>query len=94
MIDQFIAMTRSLIARDGFDGYLPTLLLPARKDVRVLEGAPSSENVRTVVTDWVNRTVKPEEDFIVAYKIDSRHFTVISRLAGTTEERTCETESG
>lgn len=90
MIDQFIAMTQRIIARDGFDGYLPTLLLPNRKDVRVLEGVPSEENIDTVVANWVNRTANAGEDFIAAYKIDSNHFKVVSRIEGKTEERICE----
>ena len=29
MLDQFVKMTQRIIAEDGFDNYLPTLLLPA-----------------------------------------------------------------
>ena len=39
-IDDFIAMTRRVIARDGFDDYLPTLVLPERRHIAVLEGMP------------------------------------------------------
>jgi hypothetical protein len=90
MIDQFIAITRRLILRDGFDGYLPTLLIPGSKHVRVLEGVPGEQNIDAAVASWVNRTTNPGEDFIVAYKIDSSHFKVVSRVEGQTRERICD----
>ena len=37
MLDQFVKMTQRIIAEDGFDNYLPTLLLPATREVRVLD---------------------------------------------------------
>jgi len=32
MIDRFIQITRAVIEEDGFDGYLPTLLLPQQNE--------------------------------------------------------------
>jgi hypothetical protein len=47
-IDDFIAMTRRIIAKDGFEEYLPTLMLPQRRHVTVLEGLPlGSRHLRT-----------------------------------------------
>ena len=89
MIDQFIAMTRRIIAKDGFDDYLPTLLLPSRKDIRVLEGVPVDEDVEKVVVDWAARIVGPEEDFLAAFKFDDTHFKVIARLNGRNSSVLC-----
>jgi hypothetical protein len=41
-------MTRRIIAKDGFEEYLPTLMLPQRRHVTVLEGLPlGSRHLRT-----------------------------------------------
>jgi len=38
IIESFIAITHRVIARDGFDGYLQTLMLPVAQEVLNLEG--------------------------------------------------------
>lgn len=51
-IDDFIAMTQRIIEKDGFDGYLPTLVLPARNHISVLEGIPSNVDVEAAARQW------------------------------------------
>jgi hypothetical protein len=89
MIDQFIAMTRRIIAKDGFQDYLPTLLLPSRKDVRVLEGVPDDEDLEKVVEGWAARIAGPEEDYLAAFKFDDAHFKVLARLNGKNSSVLC-----
>ena len=36
MIDHFIEMTQSIIRKDGFSDYLPTLVLPQTRQIAVL----------------------------------------------------------
>lgn len=92
MIDQFIAMTRRIIAKNGFEGYLPTLLLPSRKDIRVLEGVPSEEDLERVVARWAARISGPEEDSLAAFKADDTHFKVLARLDGKNSSVVCATQ--
>ena len=74
MIDEFIAMTRRIIVKDGFQDYSPTLLLPSRKDDRVLEGVPDDEDLEMVVEGWAARIAGPEEDYLAAFKFDDARF--------------------
>jgi len=86
-VDDFVAMTRRVIARDGFDGYLPTLVLPARRHICVLEGMPANVDADTAARDWALRDSKSNEDYFLAFKVDDRHFKAVARLDGVTSER-------
>lgn len=94
MIDQFIAMTHRIIERNGFDKYQPTLLLPKRKDIRILEGVPDDVDIEVAVTDWASRAVDPEEDYFMAFKTDAHHFKVIARVKGERHEALCPYKPG
>lgn len=92
MIDEFIEITYRVIAKDGFDEYIPTMLLPISKEVLVLEDVPEYVNIDITVSKWIERKAKNGKDFIVAYKINNNHFKVIARINGNMEERICETK--
>jgi len=49
-LDNFVGITQRVIARDGFEGYLPTALYPARKHVVVLEDVPEGADMEAVST--------------------------------------------
>ena len=89
MIDNFIAMTRRIILRDGFEQYLPTIVLPALKDVRVLEGVPAEADMKAVIAEWVLKVAGPTQDFVAAYKAHKGHFFVFARVDGVMHERLC-----
>ena len=89
MLDQFVKMTQRIIAEDGFDNYLPTLLLPATREVRVLDQV-EGDGESLGVTDWLSEQVGPDEDFLVAFKAGDAHFMVVGRLGGQACERLCE----
>ena len=82
----FVVMTQRVIAKDGFDGYLPTFVLPARRHVAVLEGVPEHVDVAVAARRWAEDMAGPD-DFLLAYKLDSGHFQAIKRTAGAIEER-------
>lgn len=86
-IEDFIAMTRRIIAKDGFDDYLPTLVLPARRHISVLEGIPSKVDVELAARRWAEREAKPDEDFFLAFKVDAGNFKVVVRSNGSVTER-------
>jgi len=52
---QFAAMTISVLASDGIDGYLPTLVSRENRSVRVLEGIPADVDHRKALQDWIVR---------------------------------------
>ena len=92
MLDQFVKMTQRIIAEDGFDNYLPTLLLPATREVRVLDQV-EGDGESLGITDWLSEQVGPDEDFLVAFKAGDAHFMVVGRLGGQACERLCEVGS-
>ena len=89
MLDQFVKMTQRIIAEDGFDNYLPTLLLPATREVRVLDQV-EGDGESLGITDWLAEQVGPDEDFLVAFRAGDAHFMVVGRLGGQACERLCE----
>lgn len=90
MIEQFIAMTHGIIEEDGFEDYLPTLLLPERKNVLVLEGVPGDEDIESAAKGWAIRSANENEDFLLAFKVDANHFKVFARMGGVSSETLCD----
>jgi hypothetical protein len=93
-IDDFIAMTRRIIAKDGFEEYLPTLVLPERRHVTVLEGMPSDVDPETASREWATSEAGENEDYFLAVKIDPVRFKVVARLGGVEQERVATAEAG
>jgi hypothetical protein len=93
-IDDFIAMTRRIIAKDGFDDYMPTLVLPDRQHVAVLEGVPPDVDVEVAAKEWAGRKTEPDEDYFLAFKLDPAHFKVIARSNGKEYVRVADATAG
>jgi hypothetical protein len=89
VIESFIAITRDIIAEDGIGEFLPTLMLPAHGDVRLLENASGAASHESEALKWVQDAVSPDEDFLLAYRIDEKHFKVVSRSDGRQDEQIC-----
>ena len=85
-LDEFIAMTQRIIAKDGFDDYLPTLVLPARRHIMVLESVPDTVNSEVAARKWAEDKAG-SGDFQLAFRIDARHFKAVERIAGKIEQR-------
>jgi hypothetical protein len=92
MIEQFIAMTHRVIEEEGFGDYLPTLLLPQRQDVRVLDGIPEGNDIESQAKGWAERSVNEDQDFILAFKVDASHFKVVARIDGINSEKLCDVD--
>ena len=88
-IDQFIAKTKAIIAEDGLDGYLPTLMLETRRAVRysVLADVPSDVDAELFAKEWASQVAKHGSDYLLAFRFDNAHFKVVSRRDGVIEER-------
>jgi hypothetical protein len=85
--DDFIAMTQRIIAQDGFDDYLPTLVLPDSARLFVLEGIPPDVDHDFAARRWVAKKVGPGDNYFLAFKISATQFRVVVRIAGNVEER-------
>jgi hypothetical protein len=85
-IDEFARITKTIIARDGFDDYLPTALYPGRRHLVVLEGVPEGSDLEPIALEWAAKGAIGDEEFLVAFKIASTKFKVIRRYGGGHEE--------
>ena len=86
-VDEFASITKKVIARDGFEDYLPTALYPRRKDVVVLEGVPQEADLEPIVMKWATENAVGDEEFLVAFKVGPNKFKVIRRYKGAQEEK-------
>lgn len=91
-IDDFIAMTRRIIAKDGIENYLPTLVLPDRRLITVLEGMPPDVDVEAASRTWASDQAGENEDYFLAFTIDAARFKVVARLGGVEHERIAESK--
>ena len=75
-IDEFAIITRRIIARDGLDGFVPTLCLPDRRDVRVLVGIPADADVETESMKWAEQIADDGEEFLLALRVSDCEFRI------------------
>jgi hypothetical protein len=85
-IDEIAGMTRGIIAEDGFDGFLPVAIYPDRQVILALEGAPEGDGLEKIVLEWATAKAVGDEEFLVAFKVDSDLFKVIRRHGGAQTE--------
>jgi hypothetical protein len=78
-IKEFAEITRRIIARDGFEEYLPTAYFPGRRHIVVIEGVPDKVNIEDVALKWASTKAEEGEEYFVAFKINSRQFKVVRR---------------
>jgi hypothetical protein len=80
--DAFIRMTRKVIADQGFENYLPTLVLPIRRTVIALENVSAGVDIEIASRQWAAAKVDDIEDFYLAFKVDHESVNVIARRDG------------
>jgi hypothetical protein len=85
-VNQFAEITKRVIARDGFDGYLPTACYPSRQFVRVLEGVPAEVDLETASLQWALKDAQADEEIFVAFKFSEHSFKVVRILGSQREE--------
>ena len=94
-IDAFIKMTEGIIAKDGLDGYLPTLILPKKPAVLALQGVPEGIDVEKASREWMAKKVGDSlDDFYLAFRSGANAFKVVTRIAGVPEERVVQFGAG
>ncbi len=87
---EFAEITRRVIARDGFEGYLPTACFPERRHVAVLEGVPNDVDIERAALAWAADKACEAEEYLVAFKIESTRFKVVRRAGEIFEEASFE----
>lgn len=85
-IDEFAKITSRVIARDGFDDYLPTAIYPERNHIVLLEGVLENVDLEPIATCWAAEGAIGDEEYLVAFKISSTQFKIIRRYLGRQEE--------
>jgi hypothetical protein len=81
----FADITRRVIARDGFEDYLPTVLYPARRHVLVLEGVPDHADLEAISLAWAQSNAVGDEEFFLAFKVSPTQFKIIRRNGASFE---------
>jgi len=81
-VQQFAAITFRIIAKDGFEDYIPTALFPERNHIEALEGKPADVDVEGVSRKWAQDRPQGTEEYLVAFKIDQTHFKVVRHFSG------------
>jgi hypothetical protein len=85
-IETFAEMTRRVIARDGYDDFLPTACFPGRRQVAALEGVPISVDIECITSAWAARKAKGDEELLVAFKVSADRFNVVRRMGSESDE--------
>lgn len=92
-LDEFAEMTKEVIADEGLEGYLPTACYPDRQEMQVLEGLPEDVDREKEILGWASRELQPNEEFLVAFKLDAGSFKVIRCVGTFSEEEVYRVES-
>jgi len=88
-IEDFAEITQRVIRKDGFDGFMPTLCLPERKHITVLEGVPDEKQseMRSISLALARRRADAQEEFLLAFREDDVSFRIIRSFRGKICER-------
>lgn len=76
---EFAKITRRVVSREGFNGYLPTVVYPERRVMKVLEAAPVGAEIESIAVEWASAGANGDEEFLVAFKVDASAFKVVRR---------------
>jgi len=88
-LEDFAEITQRIIRKDGFDDFLPTLCLPERQHIAVLEGVPEEkqQEIRSVSLAWARDKATGQEEFLIAFREDEESFRIIRSFRGEISER-------
>jgi hypothetical protein len=85
-VAEFAAITRRVIAREGFENFQPVALFLARDHLALLSDIPASAEVESAAMEWAFEKAKPDEEVLIAFKVDDHHFKVVRRGSGDVEQ--------
>lgn len=74
---EFAAITRRVIAKEGFEEFQPTACYPERREVKTLAGLPPNVHAEKAALDWAFRGADNDKEFLLAFKISDDCFRVV-----------------
>jgi hypothetical protein len=86
-IEQFAEVTFRVIARDGFEDHIPTVLFPGRDHLAAIEGIPNDTDVEDASRRWAEEEAQDGEEYLLVVKVGPSEFKVIRHFEGTLEQR-------
>jgi hypothetical protein len=86
-IQEFAEVTFRVIAHEGFEGHVPTVLFPQRDHLASLEGIPADTDVEDASRRWASEEAQAGEEYLLVFKVDDARFKVIRHFEGALEER-------
>jgi hypothetical protein len=86
-ITAFAEITYRVLEKTPLSEFLPTLCLPARRQILSLSGVPKDEaDVRQVALDWAESKTETDEEFLVAFRDSEHHFRIVRRADGSIDD--------
>jgi hypothetical protein len=77
-LDEFAETTQRVIASGSFDGFQPTVIYPARRHIKGFDSFPPDlPDAESRILRWAAEGTAKDEEFLVAFKIDQKHFKII-----------------
>jgi hypothetical protein len=84
--ETFLQATRRTIHQSGLDDFLPTLLLPDREHLVVLEGIPQGEDQAAIARKWASAQAGSGNPYMLAFRVDGTHFAIVRFIGGVLSE--------
>jgi hypothetical protein len=84
--DTFLQATRRTIRQSGLDSFMPTLLLPDREHLAVLEGIPQGEDQAAIARKWATAQAGSGNPYMLAFRVDETHFSIVRFIGGVLSE--------
>ncbi len=82
-IAAFAEITYRVLDKTPLSEFLPTLCLPARRQILSLTGVPNGEaDLRAIVIDWAKSKTEVHDEFLVAFRDDEHHFRIVRHIDG------------
>ena len=75
-----------MIAADGFESHIPTMLFPERRHIVALEFVPPEADIEAASREWAQDLAKGSEEYLLVFKIDAMHFKIVRHVAGSFED--------
>jgi hypothetical protein len=74
------------------EAFFPTVCLPSRREVRVLQGVPPELDLGAETLKWARKIAQPAEEFFVAFRFEARRVKLIRVNGPEPEERVLDLE--
>jgi hypothetical protein len=84
-LDEFAAVTRRVIAREGFEEFQPTAVYTERDYIKGGADFPS-DVPEAHILQWATEDRRNGEEMLVAFKIDDTRFKIVRHVGSFSED--------